>query len=140
MSDSSLNYERVHQLVEDNAYHSVGEVIMEKIQHTEWYNHTPYNFDLVKNFNDVKAICGDSPFCWTDSLNWSIMNKSELTADIYKFISHRAAVIRNGFETNFLPKGTTLHDIMSYWPDYSFKSILNLIDWNFLLDCISWFF
>lgn len=129
--DSSLDYERIHQIVNDNSYNSIGEAITSKISeaihNTEWYHHTPNNFDLVQNFNHVQGICGESLSCYMDSLNWSIMNKTELTADIYKFISDRMAVIREGFQYNFWPKDHLHH-------------VLDLIDWHFILDCISWFF
>ena len=131
LADSSLDYEKVHQVIEDNTYNSIGDAIFSRITETEWYQHTPQNFDFVKNFNEVEAICGDplkgtNLMCYQDSLNWSIMNKSELTADIYKFITHRVSVIRHGFSDNFWPK--------------DFHTVLDLIDWHFILDCISCFF
>lgn len=116
--------------IDSHTYNSIGDLITSKIgdalHHTEWYQHTPYNFDLVKNFNDVQAYCGDNAACYMDSLNWSIMNKSELTADIYKFITHRVSIIKDGFAHNF-------------WPSDHMQHVLNFIDWHFVLDCISWF-
>lgn len=138
LADSSLDYDRIHQLVNDNSYNSIGDAIISKvsdaIHHTEWYHHTPYKFDLVHNFNDVQAICGDytgglgSPACYIDAFNWSIMNKTELTADIYKFISDRMAIMRDGIQNNLIPH----HHL-------DFGGIFNLVDWHFILDCISWF-
>jgi hypothetical protein len=130
LADSSLDYDRIHRLVEDNTYNSIGDAIISRISETEWYQHTPQNFDLVHNFKEVQAICGDidNMVCYMDSFNWSIMNKTELTADIFKFISHRMSVIREGFTENFWPSDHILHNA------------LNLIDWHFILDCISWFF
>jgi hypothetical protein len=130
--DGSLDYDRIHQIIKDNSYDSIGDAVISKlsdaIHHTEWYQRTPQNFDLVHNFNDVQAICGDffnNQVCYMDSFNWSVMNKTELTSDIFKFISHRMSVIREGFANNFLP---------------DFHTILNFIDWHFILDCVSWFF
>ncbi|MEH7086500.1 hypothetical protein V7139_27800, partial [Neobacillus drentensis] len=133
LADSSLDYDRVHQIVEDNTYDSIGDAVISKISdavhNSEWYQHTPQNFDLVHNFKEVQAICGDidNMVCYMDSLNWSIMNKTELTADIFRFISHRMSVIRTGFTENFLPSDHIEH-------------LLNFIDWHFILDCICWFF
>lgn len=127
INGNPLDYDRIHQAVQDNTYDSLGNAIISKIsdalQHTEWYQHTPNKFDMVQNLDHVKMICGYKPECYADSLNWSIMNKTALTSDVYKFISDRMAVIREGFQYNFLP-----------------KHILDLIDWHFVLDCISWFF
>lgn len=105
-------------------------MVSESIQNTEWYHYNPKHFDLFNDFNHVQAYCGDpadNMICYQDALNWSIMNKSELTADIYKFITHRINVIREGFQYNFLPKHIDLH------------ALIELIDWHFILDCISWF-
>lgn len=118
------------QKIDKNTYNSIGDAITSKItdtiHHTEWYSHTPYNFDLVKNFNNVQAYCGNDAACYMDSMNWSIMNKTELTEDIYKFITHRVSVVKEGFEHNF-------------WPWDHAQHVLNLIDWNFVLDCVAWF-
>ena len=112
--------------VEIELYESVGEAISDKlkgaVQNTDWYKFEHPSFDLVQNFEDVKMICKDDLACYADSLNWSIMNKTELTASIYKFITHRVAAVKTGFTENFLP-----------------DSILNFIDWHFLLDCVLWF-
>lgn len=139
LADDSLNYEKLHQAVENNTYNGLGDAISGHIQNaihnTEWYQHEPHNFDLVKNFDHVQAICGDytgglgSGSCYMDALNWSIMNKTELTRDIYKFITDRASVIRDGLQNNLIP-----HQHLD------FGGIFNLIDWHFVLDCISWFF
>jgi hypothetical protein len=122
--------DQLFQTIDQNTYNSIGDAITSKIteaiHHTEWYNHTPYNFDLVKNFNDVQAYCGNDAACYMDSLNWSIMNKTELTTDIYKFITYRVSVVKDGFAHNF-------------WPSDHAQHILNFIDWHFVLDCISWF-
>ncbi|MEH7548239.1 hypothetical protein [Neobacillus vireti] len=131
--DSSLDYERVHQSVQDNTYDSIGDAIgghiHNVIHNTEWYHHTPQDFDLVENFNNVQAICGENLNCFWDAANWSIMNKTELTSDIYKFITHRMSILRDGLQNNLIPD----HHL-----DYG--GIFNLIDWNFLLDCILWIF
>lgn len=130
--DGSLDYDRIHQAVQDNTYNSIGEAITSKISdyihHAEWFRYTPKKFDLVQNFDHVQAICGNNQICYMDSLNWSIMNKNELTADIYKFIAERTAVMREGILHNFTHNHFDLH------------TILDLIDWHFILDCISWFF
>ena len=101
--------------------------LSDDIHQSEWYHHTPQNFDLVHNFKEVQAICNNNLDCYADSFNWSIMNKNELTADIYKFITHRVSVIREGFTDNFLPKHIDFH------------AVLDFMDWQFILDCISWF-
>lgn len=70
----------------------------EEIKSTEWYQDEPQNFDLVKNYNEVMEKCGDDIICQMDSFNWTVMNKTEITASIYKFITNRAHVIRRGFD------------------------------------------
>jgi hypothetical protein len=116
--------------IDQNTYNSLGQAIQDKlanaIHQTDWYNYQPQNFDLVKNFNDVQAHCNNDLPCYMDSLNWAIMNKSELTADIYKFIVHRVHVVKQGFAENF-------------WPSDHMQHVLNFIDWHFILDCVSWF-
>lgn len=141
LADSSLDYERIHKLVNDNTYDSIGDAVLTKlsdsIHHTEWYYHTPQNFDLVHNFNDVQAKCAEDAFCYLDSFNWSIMNKTELTADIYKFITDKTAIVRDGIENNFIPN----NHIEFSWFDGPVKlipNLLDMIDWHFILDCISW--
>lgn len=106
---------------------NISSMVSESIHKTEWYQHTPKKFDLVQNYNHVQAICGDDPACYMDSFNWTVMNKTELTSDIYKLISDRMAVIKEGFQNNFLPEHVNFH------------ALLDLIDWHFILDCISWF-
>jgi hypothetical protein len=134
-------YEQIHSLVNQNSYSSIGDFLQDKlgnaIHHTEWFKHQPQNFDLVHNFSDVQSKCGDDAFCYMDSLNWSIMNKSELTTDIYKFITNQTAIMRNGFENNLIPNK---HIEFSWFhlPEIT-QNILNMIDWHFVLDCISWF-
>lgn len=129
LADSSLDYEKIHKLVQDNTYDSIGDAVISKfsdaIHHSEWYNHTPKDFDLVKDFDHIQAICGNNLVCYHDSLDWAIMNKTEFTADIYKFITDRVYVIKHGFSDNFLPDHI-------HW-----EAILNIIDWDFLIDCIS---
>lgn len=131
--DNSLDYDRIHQLVNDNSYNSLGDAIASKIQtaieNTEWYHQRPpSNFDLTEDFEHVKSICGPDLNCYWDSANWTIMNKTELTADIYKFITNRFDVVRDGFLHNFWPQ------------DHAWHQLIQMIDWHFILDCISWFF
>lgn len=128
--DNSLDYNHIHQMVNDNSYNSIGEAITTKlseaIQNTEWYHHAPNKMDVIKNFDHVQMVCGNDNNCWADAANWTIMNKTELTSDIYKFITDRMAVMREGFQYNF-------------WPKDHLQHVLNLIDWHFILDCVSWF-
>jgi hypothetical protein len=131
----SDNYEQIHHLVNDDSYNGLGDAVLSKlsdaVHNSQWYQRTPSNFDLIKNNDFVQGYCGDfieNQNCYLDSANWTLMNKSELTSDIYKFITHRVSVVKNGFHDNFLPNHINL------------DHILNLIDWHFLLDCICWIF
>lgn len=126
---TSTQTDEFFRRIDQNTYNSLGEAVSDKlntaIQNTQWYHHTPpKSFDLFQNFNDVQSYCRDNVACYMDAMNWSIMNKTELTADIYKFITHRVSVVKEGFAHHFLP---------------SDAHILNFIDWHFILDCISWF-
>jgi hypothetical protein len=140
--DNSLNYDHIHQLVNDNSYNSIGDAVISKlsdaIHQSGWYHHTPQNFDLVHNFNDVQAFCGDNAVCYMDSLNWAIMNKSELTADIYKFITNQTSIMREGIQNNLIPHYHI--DFYTFHLPKLIPNLLDCIDWHFILDCISWFF
>jgi hypothetical protein len=68
----------------------------------EWYQYEHPNFDLVRNYEDVKAICDQNAFCWLDSFNWSIMNTTELTSSLYKFVTYHTNVIKQGIESEFM--------------------------------------
>jgi hypothetical protein len=133
LANSLLDYNRIHKAVQDNTYNGIGDAltikISDAIQHSEWYQHTPNKMDLFKDWDHVQAICGTNKACYMDSFSWSVMDKTELTADIYKFITDRTAIVREGFENNFIPH----HHLDFSW-------VFNLIDWHFILDCISWFF
>lgn len=111
------DYERIHRLVEENTPDSLAEGLLKKFHDTEWYQHTS-DFNVFENYDGVKALCDENLLCWMDAVNRSGMEISEPTKMVYRFISHRAEVIKDGFANNF-------------WPDY--------IDWNVLLDCIAWF-
>lgn len=102
----------------------VVEKLKGKIQDTDWYQYEHPSFDLVENFYDVQNICKDSLACYLDSFNWSIMNKTELTASIYKFITHRVYVIKDGFANNFLPD------------QINWDVVFNFIDWSSVLSFI----
>lgn len=125
------SYDQIHAAVQENTYDSLGDAVISKlseaIHHSEWYQHTPKDFDLFENTNRVQAICGDNLACYADSANWTIANKTEFTADLYKFITDRVYVIRHGFKDNFLPD------------HINWDAFANFIDWHFILDCISWF-
>jgi hypothetical protein len=133
------NYDRIHSYVNEHSSNGIGGIIKDRlseaIQNTEWYQHAPNKMDLFKDWSHVQSICGDykgglgDGACYLDSMNWSIMNKTELTADIYKFISDRMAVMREGIQDNLIPN----HHL-------DFGGIFNLIDWHFVLDCIGIFF
>lgn len=74
------------------------------IRESNWYQQdsTP----ALSEFERVQAYCGDiakDPFCYMDAMNRTIMESTPITEAIYKFISHRAAVIRWGVENNFNP-------------------------------------
>lgn len=114
--------------IDQNTYNSIGEAIeskiMDYIHHTDWYN---YNPPVASDLKDLHEICGNNAACYMDNANWQIMNKTEVTADIYKFITQRVHVVKDGFSHNF-------------WPWDHAQHILNFIDWNFVLDCVAWFF
>lgn len=90
---------------------------------SHWYEYKPGVEDMFKHFDYVQATCRDNPICYMDSFNYSVMNQNEVSAAVYQFISHRAAVVRDGFEHNFFNR---LH------------IALDMIDWHFILDCITW--
>lgn len=68
-----------------------------EIKSTEWYQYQPVKFDLVKDFDNVKKVCSDDLFCLLDAFNWSVMNKTEWSASLYKYITHRVSVMKEGF-------------------------------------------
>lgn len=82
------------------------EVIGNRIKVTydnfEWNQKEP-QLDIFKDINQVNNVCGNGDTlpeinCWLDVFNWSVMNKTKLTEDIYQFINHRARITRAGFD------------------------------------------
>jgi hypothetical protein len=125
-----LRNEELLEYIDNNFHNSLSEALQAKfqaaIQNTEWYQYEHPNFDLVKNTEQVKNICGEDPDCYADALNWTIMNKTEITSNIYKFISHRVSVVKDGLTNNFLPDRLN-------WDAF-------IDNWDLVLDCILWFF
>lgn len=86
-----------------SAYEIVGNKIKVKYESLDWNQREPY-LDVFDDIEKVKAYCGkfgediEGTTCWLDAYNWSLMNKTPLTEDIYQFISHRAGIIRGGFD------------------------------------------
>jgi hypothetical protein len=73
-----------------------------RFENNQWQQVQPKR-DLFKDFDDVKYVCGDGDnlsemACWLDTYNWSLMNKTKFTEDIYQFISHRAQIMRKGVD------------------------------------------
>jgi hypothetical protein len=99
---------------------SVGEVIKgnltEAVQNTEWYREDS-DINIFTNYEAVRSVCDDNAICWMDAVNRSVMETNEVTGSVYKFIQHRAGIIREGFSENRL--GDNLEAV---------------------LDCILWFF
>jgi hypothetical protein len=110
----------LHDLIQDNSYQSIAEIITgnltEAIQSTQWYRENS-DFNIFSNYEGVRGLCDDNAFCWMDAVNRSVMETNEVTGSIYKFIQHRAGLIREGFAENLL--GDNLEAV---------------------LDCILWFF
>lgn len=114
---TNMSYEEIHDYVEACQYDSVSERIMDLLQKTDWYQQSNSDFNIFKNWEGVKNLCKDDALCLMDAVNRSVMESTKGTEMIYKFISHRAALVRDGFENNF-------------WQG---------IDWEMVLDCILWF-
>jgi hypothetical protein len=69
-----------------------------KYENAEWQQVT-HEVDLFKDpLFEINKYCGDDPTCWLDVYNWSLMNKTTLTEDIYQFIVHKANVIREAID------------------------------------------
>ncbi len=71
------------------------------ILETDFYHHE--GAPSMKDLHKVEAICNDDPFCWLDSANRLLMESTEVTKTVYRFITHRMAIVRDGVEHNFLP-------------------------------------
>jgi hypothetical protein len=109
----------IHDLIKESSYGSIGEMIKgnisEAIQNTEWYRENS-DFNIFSNYEGVRGLCDDNTICWMDAVNRSFMESNEFTGSVYKFIQHRAGLIREGFTENLL--GDNLEAV---------------------LDCILWF-
>ena len=70
-----------------------------------------------------------------DAYNWSLMNKTKLTEDIYQFITHRAVLIRTSLErewSNFVIEDNEVTremraGLISFLVDYG-TNLLNFIN------------
>lgn len=115
------DYDRIHQIIVDNSYDSIGEAVADKVKNaihdTEWYQHTS-DFNVFNNYDAVDNLCGDNAICWMDAVNRSVMETTEPTKMIYRLISHRVGIVKDSFANNF-------------WPEE--------FDWELVLDCILWF-
>lgn len=109
----------LYDLIQDNSYQSVPEIIKGNlttaVQHTEWYRENS-DINIFTNYEAVRGVCDDNAICWMDAVNRSFMESNEFTGAVYKFIQHRAGLIREGFTENLL--GDNLEAV---------------------LDCILWF-
>jgi hypothetical protein len=118
-----------------SAYEILGNKIKVKYENLEWNKHNSeaMNYDLFENLDQVKSACGafgndlESTSCWLDVYNWSLMNKTKLTEDIYQFISHRAYIVRSSIEKEI--------------ESFSFNTEFFVESWNAfvergMLDCI----
>lgn len=71
-----------------------------KYKNGEWQQVTN-KLDIRENYHHVKSVCDENLICWMDAMNYTAMKQTTFTEDVYQFISHRAGVIREGFEENF---------------------------------------
>ncbi len=110
----------------ETGWHVLGNKIKIKYENAEWNQHKP-SMDIFEDINQVKDYCGnfgdsfENTNCWLDVYNWSLMNKTKLTEDIYQFINHRANVVRNGFKNeidNFQVKWEVLEPLRNSIKDY----------------------
>ena len=81
----------------------IGNKMKFKYENLEFNQHhsKSMNYDLFENVHQVEAVCGNDSFCWLDVFNWSIMNKTKLTEDIYQFIQNRSYIVQQGFINEF---------------------------------------
>jgi hypothetical protein len=109
----------IHQIAQENSYQSISEMVKgnlsELVQNTEWYRENS-DINIFSNYEAVRSVCDDNAICWMDAVNRSVMESNEVTGAVYKFIQHRAALIKEGFMENLL--GDNLEAV---------------------LDCILWF-
>lgn len=110
----------------ENGWQVLGNKINFKYENAEWNQHTP-SMDIFEDINQVKDFCGnfgdnfENTNCWLDVYNWSLMNKTKLTEDIFQFINHRANVVRNGLKNeieNFQVNWEVLEPLKNSIKDY----------------------
>lgn len=111
----------------------IGNKIKIKYDNLEWNQREPY-LDIFTDIEQVKAYCGgfgndvESTTCWLDAYNWSLMNKSKLTEDIYQFISHRAGIIRSGIDNEIANWSGFNWDVFKpLWDQFLASGTLDLI-------------
>lgn len=120
----------------ETGWNVLGNKIKYKYKNAEWNQHEP-SMDIFKDINQVKDYCGnfgdsfENTNCWLDVYNWSLMNKTKFTEDIYQFINHRANVVRNGFtkeienfSINEEMRQDLIDKIVGFIPDF----VLNVIE------------
>ena len=85
-----------------NGWENIGNKIKMKYDGFEWQQ-VKVHHDIFEDINTVSARCGngdtfEEATCWLDAFNWSVMNKTHLTEDIYQFIAHRSGVMRRAID------------------------------------------
>jgi hypothetical protein len=82
------NYEKM-------SYEELSSWVDQQLNHTEPVisdGLVKFNLDLFKNKQHVENVCGDNPVCWTDSIVYSVLNKTN-NVGVYEFIKNRADLI-----------------------------------------------
>ena len=118
----------------------IGNKIKYKYEGFEWNRQPTPRVDVFENIDQVNQVCGNGDtfkeaMCWLDAYNWSLMNKTKLTEDIYQFITHRAVLIRTSLErewSNFVVEDNEVTremraGLISFLVDYG-TNLLNFIN------------
>ncbi|MRX56736.1 hypothetical protein GJU41_22595 [Bacillus idriensis] len=118
-----------------DTWKEIGNTLKYKYENLQWQQVNTPPYDMFKDMDGIKAICGnptlpDNLGCWLDVYHWSIIKKHPLSEDIYQFITHRAAVVRNGFDkeiSNFQINMEALPKIKEFPPLEALTNSIELV-------------
>lgn len=100
-------YEKFTDWVDRCGYYGPIDKTRDMVLDSEFYQHTP--IPPLDEFHKVQGYCGDifdDPTCYMDSFNHMVMKATPVTEAMYKFITHKTAIIREGIDSDlFLMEG-----------------------------------
>jgi hypothetical protein len=97
---TEMNYDEIHQWVENHiSLDAPIHKLKFKFENAEWQQVNP-TLDYFNSYQHVRNVCDENVICWLDSMHYSLLSQTEQTEMLYKFIAHRAGIVREGILDN----------------------------------------